>query len=50
MPEQLTLEQAEWNCRAVQLDEGAIPAAAVGVNRCRDNFFAGAGLSFDENR
>src|SRR5580704_347519 len=50
MTEQLAFQEAQWDCRAVQLDERAIPAAAVCVNGVRDELFAGTCFPLDENR
>src|SRR5205085_1922930 len=46
----LRLHQRLWNGRAVDCDEGGIPARAEVVNRPRDEFFARAALARDENR
>ncbi len=48
--EELALQQAHGNGRAVDLDEGALAPRTAIVNGARDQFFAGAGLAFDEHR
>ncbi len=45
MAEQLALEQPRGDGGAVELDEGAVLAAAVVVDGAGDEFFAGAGLA-----
>jgi hypothetical protein len=45
---ELTFEQAQQNCRAIPLGEGAIAAVAECVNCNRDDLFAGARLPFEE--
>jgi hypothetical protein len=49
MPEEFAFEKACRDCRAVELDERAAAAPAMHVDRLGDEFFPGAGLSFDQN-
>jgi hypothetical protein len=50
MAEELAFEKSERDCRAVQLNERAIPAAALHMDRVRNELLAGARFPFDENR
>jgi hypothetical protein len=47
--EELAFEQAGWHRRAVHLHQISVSAGAELVNRSRDDFLAGAGLSGDQN-
>jgi hypothetical protein len=47
--EQLAFQQIQRNGSAIQLYEGAPASRAEVVNRLRDQFLAGACLSFDKN-
>jgi hypothetical protein len=49
MPEEFAFEKACRDRRAVELDERAASASAMHVDRLGDEFFAGAGFSFDQN-
>src|SRR5665213_2744698 len=49
MAEELTLQKAGGNRRAVYLDEAAFPARTEFVNRAGDEFFPRSGLPQDEN-
>ena len=49
MPEQLALEQAVRNCRAVDGDERRAPARRFEMNRTRDQLLAGAALAAEQN-
>ena len=49
-PEQLRLEQLGREGRAVDLDEGAVPAGRRGVDGARDELLAGSALAADEHR
>src|SRR5262249_36272683 len=46
---QFALDQPGGNGRAIDLDEGPIAARTQIVNRSRNEFLAGAGLSQDEH-
>src|ERR1043166_8364962 len=47
--EELALQKAERDRRAIDFDEGLVAARAEIVDRPRDHLFAGAGLAEDEN-
>ena len=47
--EELALQQARGDGRAVELDEGALPARAEIVDGAGDELLAGAGLPADED-
>ena len=49
MAEELTLQKAGGNRRAVYLDEAALPTRTEFVNRPGDEFFSRSGLSQNEN-
>jgi hypothetical protein len=50
MTEELTFKESQRDGRAIELHEGLISAPAVSVDRVSDEFFAGAGFTFDQNR
>jgi len=47
--EQLALQQAGGNGRAIQLDKGALAARAQAMDGARQQFFAGSRLALDEH-
>jgi hypothetical protein len=49
VPQKFALEQTGRYGRAVEFDEGSLPAPAQLVNSPRDQFLSGAGLSLDQD-
>jgi len=50
MAKELAVEQALGECRAVELDEGLVPARRQIGEPCRDQFLAGAALADHQHR